>query len=386
MQNLEPSPPAAAESSGAPEQSAFDVIVIGAGPAGSLAAYEVARAGRSCLLLERAEAPGQRVACGGGVMGHAGSGSGLLAGLPAKVVRRFECLFPAGTQVHETPVQKVLMIPRPRLDAHLAAQAVAAGATLCTRARVLGLDARTRTVQVQHAVTGQKRAYQGRFIVAADGPNTIARQAGVGFRGGRFSRAAALMVELDSPDDPLASAELVFRPELVPWGYFWVFPHGSCLNVGIGSLVEAHKESLRGALDRFIEQDPRLRGRKRLRSLGGILPLRPATRLYRDGLLVAGDAAGLVNPFTGAGIHHAMRSGQIAGRACAAALRRKSGRCFYGWRLGLSPTYLWLQALSLLAGFLLLLSKIFRRSPYVAVFRLMLADRGVIYRLASRIG
>jgi flavin-dependent dehydrogenase len=193
------------------------------------------------------------------------------------------------------------------------------------------------------------------------------------------------MVELDSPEDPAPAADLVFRPDLIPWGYFWVFPHGAVLNVGVGSLRGAHAEALRTALDRFIAADPRLRDRKRLRSLGGTIPLRPALRVYRSGVLVAGDAAGMVNPFTGAGIHHALRSGQIAGRACAAALARGSGRCFYGLRLRLSPNYLWLQALSLAGGAVLLLARLLRRPLYVPALRAMMADREMVYRLASRL-
>jgi digeranylgeranylglycerophospholipid reductase len=213
----------------------------------------------------------------------------------------------------------------------------------------------------------------------------MARSAGVGFRARRFNRAVALMVELDSPDDPIPSAELVLRPASVPWGYLWIFPHGDHLNVGVASLCGAHAGSLRAMLDRFIEQDPRLRHRRRLRSLAGAIPLRPARRLCRDGVLVAGDAAGLVNPFTGAGIHHAMRSGQVAGRACVAALARGSSRCFYGLRLGLGATYLWLLALSAAAGAALLLSRLWRRPLYAPVLRAMMADHDLIYRIASRV-
>lgn len=361
----------------------FDVVVIGAGPAGSMAAYEVARAGRSCLLLERGEAPGARVACGGGVMGFAGS-SGLLAAIPSRTVRRFDVYLPGRHQVLETSVQKVLMIPRPRLDAHLAQAAVRAGAVLCTQARALRIDPRRRLVEVRHGPSGATRTYGGRFIVAADGPDTLARSAGVGFRAGRFNRAVGIADELESADDPMTSADLVLS-DAIPWGYFWIFPHGSHLNVGVYSLCGAHEGSLRSALDRFIEGDPRLRGRRRMRSLAGVIPLRPAVRLQSGGVLAAGDAAGLVNPFTGAGIHHAMLSGQIAGRSCVAALRRGSSRCFYGPRLALGATYLWLQALSGAAGAVLVLSRLVRRPLYASVLRAMMADHEVVYRIAAAV-
>ena len=288
----------------------YDVVVVGAGPAGSTAAYRLASAGASVLLLDRARFPRDKP-CGGGLTGRA------LRLLPFSVdpvvedaVDRFEFRLRYGARFERRSAAPIVwMTQRRRLDALLAEHAVEAGAEFRDGARVTGVAA-DGGVSVQ---IGRERVAAS-TLVGADGVNGVtARALGLA---GRYRYGVAL--EGNAPYDVRAAARHRGRATvelaILPGGYGWIFPKGDHANVGVGGWEE-HGPRLRGALARLCaahgftpEALHDVRGYR--------LPLRrrgdPAARARA---LVVGDAAGLVDPLSGDGIYEALLSAKLAAGA-----------------------------------------------------------------------
>jgi len=300
----------------------IDVIVGGAGPAGSVAAKEIARKGWRVVLLERGERPGQRTVCGGGLEDADVKEMGLPDDLIHRRLVRREHHFPWGVTTTTEPHMTTL---RRELDAWLAQEAVSAGAELVTgvRARTV-VRHKTGSVVVTAAErkTGQQTSYQSRLVIFADGPNTLAPRVGnLGFVRTPKTAAVGLVYELAWPGTPMDHYEVHFGGDWSPWGYIWVFPKRDLLNVGITMLPSRGvSRSLEKRLKCFVNGRSDLSGRQVVRRAGAHIPVAPANRIYDDSMMAAGDAAGMVDPLTGAGIAHAAAGGRLAGQVACEAL------------------------------------------------------------------
>jgi geranylgeranyl reductase family protein len=289
----------------------FDVIVVGAGPAGSTTAYRLASGGASVLLLDRSRFPRDKP-CGGGLTGRA------LRVLPFPVdpvvedaTDTFEIrLRYRGGFVRRSAGPLAVMTQRSRLDAYLAEQAAAAGAVFQDGVRVDAVEADPAGVTVRAG----GRTIRGDVLVGADGANGVtARALGLARE---IEHGVAL--EGNVPHGVAAreryAGRMVVELCVVPGGYGWVFPKGDHVNVGVGGWRTAGPE-LRAALRRLCAEHAL--PWDRVESLRGHrLPLRrAATRLARGRALVVGDAAGLVDPVSGDGMYEAFLSGKLASEA-----------------------------------------------------------------------
>ncbi len=324
------------------ESGSSVVLVVGAGPAGSAAAFHLARRGVDVLLVDRASFPRDKV-CGDGLTPRA-VGALLRMGVEVAApgfltvgrVRTYgfdgsvEFAWPSGG-----PFPPLGAVRRRRdLDRLLADRAVEAGATFLDGTLVEGPileDGRVRGAHLRPP-GGGSRPVRAAFVVAADGPSSrFATQAGVR-RDPSAPVAAAARTYIQSSRDLRGTMEafLTLRDgrRHLP-GYGWIFPaEEGHLNVGVyvvRSPGDPRSESLHEAFDAFMRSLPP----EWKPSMGAATePLRSApipmglnrTALVRPGLLVAGDAAGLVNPFTGEGIGYALESGELAASAIFAAL------------------------------------------------------------------
>jgi len=300
----------------------YDTIVIGAGPAGSSAARKIAQGGWRVALLERGAYPGQRNVCGGGIEGADVEEMGLPGDLIHKRMVRREHYFPWGVTTVTIPHLTTL---RRDLDRWLAEQAVAAGAELFTRtqARAVVREATGRVaVTVTDLATHREITHRGRLIVFADGPNTLAPRSGnLGFVCAPVTAAVGLIYELAWPNTPLDHYEVHFGARVSPWGYIWVFPKCDLLNVGITILPSrGASRHLEARLRAFIESRSDLSERPIVRRAGAHIPVVPALRIYEDSMLAVGDAAGMVEALTEAGIANAVASGRLAGQVACEAL------------------------------------------------------------------
>ncbi|MPZ96264.1 MAG: geranylgeranyl reductase family protein [Propionibacteriales bacterium] len=338
-----------------------DVIVVGAGPAGSTAAYHLARGGLDVLLLEKTVFPREKV-CGDGLTPRAVRSlirMGLDLDEPGWVKNHGLRIVGGGHQI-ELPWPDLASYPsfglvRTRLDFDdiLARQAVKEGARLHERTAVTGpvKDDRTgrvvgvtaRTMDDAGRKTGDEREFRAPVVIAADGNSArLALSMGWTKRDDR-PMGVAVRTYYTSPrhdDDWLESwlelwdgAPGAPGSQLLP-GYGWIFGVGDgTANVGLGILNTSsafgkvdYKDVLRSWLDNTPEEwgfrEPNRVGEVR----GAALPMgfnrKPH---YADGLLLAGDAGGMVNPFNGEGIAYAMESAELAADVIVQAMRRPKG-------------------------------------------------------------
>lgn len=308
------------------------VVVVGAGPAGAVAALTLARAGVPVRLLDRAAFPRSKP-CGGAIS--------------MRAVRRFPWLEPAldriathrlsrlhlegpdGSALIESSTPAVLMIRRLEFDGLLVSLAVEAGAELVTGFDVAeaswtatGVDLRAR----------DGRRDSARNLIAADGVHSlVARRLGIRRAWAQADVALDMMEE--APDAVLRATDpstlwvaYGYGPsdgETVAHGYAYIFPKREHVNVGIGYVQDYYRQALSGEpyeLHRsFVDY---LRGRglvqgtsSRARFTPFLIPVSgPLRRPGRGSVLVAGDAGGFVNGFTAEGIYYAMVTGEQAAR------------------------------------------------------------------------
>jgi geranylgeranyl reductase family protein len=288
----------------------FDAIVVGAGPAGSTAAFRLSRAGARVLLLDRERFPRDKP-CGGGLTYRA------VRYLPVPVdvvvedvVERVELGFRYGKRFErrsEGPL--VLMTQRRRLDAHLAEQAAAAGADFRDGARATALELEGGGAIVRFGGS----AATAPVVIGADGANGLtARSLGL-----LETRRHGVALEGNVPygtDEARFRGRALLDLGTVPGGYAWAFPKSDHVNVGVGGW-EREGPRLREHLERACAGYG-LR-REGLRDLRGYrLPMRgPGERPVRGRALAVGDAAGLVDPFSGDGIYEALLSARLAAEA-----------------------------------------------------------------------
>jgi geranylgeranyl reductase family protein len=300
----------------------WDVAVVGAGPAGSAAALSALRRdpSASVLLLDAAEFPRDKV-CGDGVAPQALDVLAALGVDPATLcagtepTQTFRLHSPGGVRVVRPFARAARVVPRRLFDHRLLSCAIEAGAQFERR--------RVHTVEVfdDHVVLdGSVRA---RAVVGADGAESVVRRAS-GHRPAPPS-TTAIALRGYAPAAPFARGEQVLVMTRQDWpAYAWAFPVGDgTVNVGYGQLLRGPAPSRAHLELRLHELLPdahatSLRGHR--------LPLSTGRPVVGSGrVLLAGDAASLINPLTGEGIFYAVKSGELAG---AAALEPDPGRCY----------------------------------------------------------
>jgi menaquinone-9 beta-reductase len=323
-----------------------DVIIVGAGPAGSTTAYYLAQAGLDVLVLDKATFPREKV-CGDGLtpravkalvqMGIPTEEQGWLKNKGLRVIgggRRLELDWPELTSYPGYGLVRT----RSDFDETLARHAQAAGARLEEGVTVTGPVMDERTGRIVGVTTEQKNGDRttraGRVVIAADG-NSSRLSVAMGLRK-RDDRPLGVAVRtyFKSPrheDDYLESwLDLWDGDRLLP-GYGWIFGMGDgTSNVGLGLLNTSEafgKTDYRVLLNKWLEGMPAEWGyteENRTEPVrGAALPMGfNRTPHYYNGLMLVGDAGGLVNPFNGEGIAYAMESGEILARTVAQALAR----------------------------------------------------------------
>lgn len=297
-----------------------DAIVVGAGPAGSTLARDLAGQGARVLLLDRARFPRDKP-CGGGVTLRAASRLDLdLTPIVERTIYAGRFTFRRGrTFLRRSPQPLTYMTQRSRLDLFLAEQAAAAGSQFHDGEAVRSVEVSDQMVTVET----DKSRYSARALAGADGANGI-----VGRSTGTAPRVdLAVAMEANAP---MAKGMPERWQDTVgmdlgdlPGGYGWVFPKGDHLNIGVGAwrFFAPHlRQRLAALCHRY-----RLRPEALSDLRGHHLPLRrPGSLIARGPVLTVGDAAGLVDPLSGEGIHTAFLSAHLAAQAIVRYLAERA--------------------------------------------------------------
>ena len=309
-----------------------DIAIVGAGPAGSVAAQRLAGGGARVALLERATFPRDK-ACGDGVAARG------LAVLARSGLSKWASQFPTSEILRLTaPDGQVLdgrpetgngycygrTIPRRLLDARLAQAAVEAGARLVEGTRVRGVEWANGA---SPTVVADGLKVSAQMVILADGSNApITRKLGLVREPPEM---VAVRQYLAGDAGPHERLEIHFQRDIIP-GYTWLFPmDNGNVNVGTGAFVRRVRRgdvNLKEVLAHFVANPAATEGRlAQVEPIGPVRghPLRThlgGTRTHAGRVLVAGDAAGLVNPLSGEGIASAMESGELAAAHALAAL------------------------------------------------------------------
>ena len=301
------------------QYSKFDITIVGAGPCGTILAYELAKKGVKVLILEKEKLPRDKV-CAGGITVRAAKlipfdfsavtegviyGSRLSYNLKPKRVRRYS-----------QPL--AYMVTREIFDNWLAGQARAAGVTVAEEMPVERVKIQPQSVQV----TLNAGTFETPLLVGADGANSVVVRS-LGIRK-NFEYGLCLRSLIPTGKKILKDWEgLIGLDWGIPGGYAWVFPKRGLLAVGAGSSYKVAAR-LKPYTERLISAYRLGEGKNQV-IRGHLLPLRrPNQAISFQRILLVGDAAGMIDPLTGEGIYYGLRSVYLALDPLLAALNGKT--------------------------------------------------------------
>ncbi|MGE5168743.1 MAG: geranylgeranyl reductase family protein [Rudaea sp.] len=288
-----------------------DVLCVGLGPAGASAAATAARRGLRVVAVDRRREAGRPVQCAEFVPALIGIEVGNLGPAVRQAIGSM-LTFVETDAPDLQPDFRGTMLDRARFDALLVERALAAGAA-CR----FGITVRDVTADGR-ATLSDGGVVEARVLIGADGPRSIVGDA-IGSRNTALVETRQITVPLRVAHE----ATDIFLSDAIPGGYGWLFPKGDVANVGAGVVPQA-RARLKAIVDRLhrsLVEAGRV-GSEVLALTGGLIPVGgmvgPRGALGATQVLLAGDAAGLANPVTGAGIAAAVYSGKLAGEAAPA--------------------------------------------------------------------
>jgi geranylgeranyl reductase family protein len=301
----------------------YDIIVVGGGPAGAAAARRCAQLGLNTLLLDRAVFPRDKL-CGGAVSAYASSH--LDFELPAELVEReiYGARLHFGESFTEVkkPHRLAVTVSRMQFDHYLLKKAEAAGATILEDRAVTSLIQSPQGVEV---CTGPDK-FASQAVIGCDGFNSVVARY-VRRRHTKAEYGNCVEVYIPAEDkviDRYLQGTIHVHLGMVRGGYGWVFPHKGYFSVGVGGEARYLPDPKQRLQDFLIATgfDPNVKMRGYPVPAGGV-----PRKTTADRILLAGDAAGFVDPFTGEGIAFAIRSGQLAAETAAESMQQGDLTC-----------------------------------------------------------
>ncbi len=306
----------------------YDVVVVGAGPAGSMAAKTAAELGLNVLLVEKRQEIGTPVRCAEGVsrenierffevdkkwIAAEVVGAKIYAPDKTEVVMSEEM---AGNEVGYVLERKIF-------DRHVARLAAKAGAEVYVKTAVTDFERKNGALRVKLRKLGEEWEVETKILIGADGVESrIGRKAGI-IKTLKMNEVESctqyLMTGLDIDEN---YTYFYLGREVAPGGYAWIFPKGNgSANVGIGVLPKMAQKTAKEYLDAFIEREG-IEG-KIVEVVAGAVPVYGEVETaVADNIMLAGDAAYHADPITGGGIANALAAGYYAGKVAAEAVER----------------------------------------------------------------
>ena len=311
----------------------YDVLVIGAGPAGSSAARYASRYGLKTLVVEKRPDIGSPVRCGEGVS------RAWMPEVDLKPQEHWISDEVKGARIYGPSEKKAIMltaesagnevgfvVERDKFDKHIATLAATEGADIWIKSPATAvIKEGNRVVGAKIRHNGEEVEVHAKMVIAADGFES------------EFSRWAGLKSVILKKNDIISALEYrmenvdsnedftdFYLGSIAPAGYLWVFPKGPHeANVGIGVTITRMKDRLdvKNYLDSWIKSHPAYsKGRIIQQISGGVSVNRVKDKMSLPGLLAIGDAARLIDPITGGGIANGMISGKFAAQVSKKAI------------------------------------------------------------------
>ncbi len=307
--------------------NSYDVVIVGAGPGGSITARDCAKAGLKVLLLEKRPEIGAPKRCGEGVgfevlerLGYTGN--------ERFVAQRINGTFafaPNGKRVEIPGGEGGYILERKVFDKWIAYDAANAGAKVISNAEVIDLIKNNGKVSgVVVLYNGEKLKISSKIVVAADGVESkIAKIAGLNTLSTTLNMTSGYQYEMAGMSfEDSQKIQVYLGPSIAPGGYVWIFPKGKTIaNVGIGILAQNDGKTAKHYLDKWIDSMPSLKMCSIIEENSGGIPIGNfLKKMTADNFIAVGDAAHQVNPIHGGGLAEATFAGQIAAKVIARAI------------------------------------------------------------------
>ena len=327
----------------------YDVVVVGAGPAGSMTAKWAAKGGARVLMVEKRQEIGSPVRCGEGISRSWLDSVGITldAKSVARQVKGAKIVAPNGSSFYLSEKmagnEVGIVLERVFFDKLLARDAVKAGADLMLKTSAVKLlKTGDKVTGVTIKSWGETKDIKCGCVVGADGyESQVGRWAGINTSLAPRDITSCFQYRLTNINHEADYCEFVLGSK-APGGYIWIFPKNEdTANVGIGMQLTKLKDpaDVKKYLDKYIQNDPRLKKGRPLELVSGAVSIcAPIDKAIGSGILLVGDAARQIDPITGGGISNSCKAAKVAGEVLARATREKDfserslQRYEKGWR------------------------------------------------------
>ncbi|MBU0623615.1 MAG: NAD(P)/FAD-dependent oxidoreductase [Candidatus Thermoplasmatota archaeon] len=327
----------------------YDVVIVGAGPAGSMTAKWAAKGGARVLVIEKRQEIGSPVRCGEGISRSWLNSVGITldAKSVAREVKGAKIVAPNGSSFYLSEKmagnEVGIVLERIFFDKLLARDAVKAGADLMLKTSAVKLlKTGDKVTGVRMKSWGETKDIKCGCVVGADGyESQVGRWAGINTNLAPRDITSCFQYRLTNINHEADYCEFVLGSK-APGGYIWIFPKNEdTANVGIGMQLTKLKDpaDVKKHLDKYIQNDPRLKKGRPLELVSGAVSIcAPIDKAIGSGILLVGDAARQIDPITGGGISNGCKAAKVAGEVLARATREKDfserslQRYEKGWR------------------------------------------------------
>ena len=308
-------------------KDSYDVVVIGAGPGGSMASYHASINGAKTLLIEKSQEIGEPVRCAEAVPRLEDFGIKPNSSFVRSRIKGGYLIAPNGKKITvKGGKTDGYIVERKIFDKYLAVRSARVGTKVAVKSRAVGLEHNGDGYDVIVNHLGEEYTVKAKIVIAADGvESSVAEMAGLKCK--KIPTEICSCAEYEMTNVKLLDNEMMefYFGNICPKGYAWIFPKGDTANVGLG-VIDKKKKAI-DYLNEFIEH-PILEGRLNDATpvefkCGGAPVGGPIEKTVSDNLMVVGDAAGQISPLSGAGIYLSMSCGSMAGEVASKCVKNK---------------------------------------------------------------